>query len=831
MQNQNSIFMLSRPMLDMTAFFLLANLIARLPVLYNFGLNIPALLLAASVFFLFFLRTPRLVDYFCFLFGISFPVYCYQSYTVNSQLFGFLTIFLGLILWFRIRTSGKTRALNGTVAVLLSCCVLVALFSLALFPVSSMARLFSLWSFCDFSNAMFTAPPDSPLYSLAGADRLLLFAIMILLLSSQNDARRLYGQLFKGAVIGGVLAALLGILNQYGLIDLTWFRPQFLDPSGVPRLHSVTGNPGWFAQYLLGSLPFVLLLPLFFRGPVLIRRLGLAVIYLLCGMALLLTGSRTGWLILPVVITFCSMAVVLPNSSSGGLPAGAVLRSAIRTGALLLLVVLISVGLFSIVGQKKTVKKIGLGNARIHYIMQRWRHVLKPGERSKVWRQSLILGMESPVFGLGYAGFKWHQKVMTSIPKSTFARNRQTSNNWDTPHSFPLQLFISNGLAGIALWFLLLAYVFVLLWKDFIRHNHRPAAAALISMTSLLFYGLTQSLPYIPLIWFLFFLSIGYALTVSGNVLPHRLQRARPVCLVFAFLLVVSGAGFYLAHAQSRYLARRYGIISYSDDRKSVQYVGFYPKEDWGSEGTFRWSGARAEIRFKATGVLKFTFVCNTPGLGLDPVQLEVLLENVPVDHYTFWRFGKIRRSYLIPASGAEKTTTVELRVSRTWNPLLAGQGNDTRNLGIAVAGPRVAAALPKNGIGFGPRHFEKRKTGLLTYRWTGQTAVLPLKQYRGRNLTVELKSMLPFITQSPLMVYLYQNNQQVASLRIKDHHWHKLRLPENIRYSIPLQFRVSKTWNPRLTGYGGNPTDLGIALSLSEGDGDSTYQRKSRRP
>ena len=801
-----------RPLCDMAALFLLVDGIARLPALHALGLNVWALLLTVGGLFLLFLARPGLVDRLLLVLGFSFPLYCYQSYTAQSQVFEFLGIVLGLLLWFRLRTGGRIRTLNSSVAILLACCVLLALASLALFPVTAMARLFGLWGWFDFSSALFTAPPDEPLYSLAAADRLLLFFWVALLLSSQDDGRTLYGRLFQGAALGGVAAALLGVLNQYGLVDLAWLRPQFHDPSGVPRLHSVTGNPGWFAQYLVGSLPFVILLP-GGRFPLLLRYLGLALLFLLCGAALLLTASRTSWLIFPCIVVACSLALSLPDRGACALSAGLVRKAVLRTCGLLLLLGLISTGLvLAMTGHHGALERTG--TARIRFIMERMGHVFIPQERSRVWRQSVILAQEGPLFGLGYEGYKWHQKVMTSVPESAFARNRQTSNDWDTPHSFPLQIFISNGLAGLVLWSFLFVCVLALLWWEFRRSCHRVVAALLISMASLLLYGLTQSLQYVPLIWFLLFLGIGYALTVPDKVLSRRLRRLGSLCSATAPLLVVAAVGYYLSHAQSRYLALRYGLPSYAAERGPVQYAGFYPREQWGDDGVFRWTGPRAEMRLPYGGMVEFTLVANTPAMAADPVVVDVTLNSHPLDRYTFWGAGTVRRAYFLPTAPAMGANTLMFTVSRTWSPRRVGLGTDTRNLGIAISAPRPLDGGTLREAGFFGVEADHEQGRVLLYRWTGRSAFLDPAAYGPARLRLLLRAGQPFLERNPVTVCFIQERKAVGSITLSGPGWSEVVLPPTLRRDRPLMLLVSRTWNPRRQGYGSDGRDLGVAVA-----------------
>ncbi|NPA94734.1 MAG: O-antigen ligase family protein, partial [Thermodesulfobacteria bacterium] len=524
------------------------NLVIRVAVLHDQGNNIPLLALSmATLFLLFSLNKHNVFRWFCFVLGLSFPFYCYQSYTVYNQFFEFLIVILGGFAWFRHYSYDvDSGTINKGVVVFLWSCVLLACSSLLLFPVSQIVRLLSLWGPFDFGSAVLSATPENALYAVAAANRLVLFSVVILLLSVQGDAKKYYEKIFQGVITGALLTTVAGVLNQWGILDLGIFRPQFHAPSGVPRLHSVAGNPGWFAQYLIGSLPFIFLLIPKNKG-LFLKLAIVTVVFLFCGAALLLTASRTSWLLFPVVAVagylylFFFGSGTNPNRFKG--------KKSLRTGlfmaAFLWAVGLCVIGAFFVIIQSGPVKGPAGSVTRTQYILHRLENIVTPGERIKVWRESLVLGSESPVFGMGYEGYKWHQRVMSSIPGSRFARSRQTINNWDTPHSFFLQLFISNGIVGVIVWFLLIFYVLYLIFRDAWFHKSTLSMMCFVSILQYLLYGLTQSLQYIPLIWFVFFLQIGYAMTLADRHVYPVAPRLRTVAAALSILLTVIGTGLY----------------------------------------------------------------------------------------------------------------------------------------------------------------------------------------------------------------------------------------------------------------------------------------------
>jgi len=300
--------------------------------------------------------------------------------------------------------------------------------------------------------------------------------------------------------------------------------------------------------------------------------------------------------------------------------------------------------------------------------------------------------------------------------------------------------------------------------------------------------------------------------------------------MVFASLLtVISGGIVYGQNFQSHQFAERYGLPVYGLDRGSEQYLGFYPKEDWGVHGIFHWSGRSAAIVLRNAGVVRFDFVCSAPGLNSLPLTLEVTRDDIPVDRYTFWQKEKITRSYFIPPleDGEQPTSILRFHVSRTWLPKkVGGMVHDTRILGIGVSVPVFISSWPSQDLGFSRWSLTQGMAvagvdvvSPLRYRWTNSSALLPLKKYQATGLTILMKTEHPYVVQQPVKVALAGASGIKKEVVLKDHAWHEMFISaqqaERMQY---LSFVVGRTWNPLLDGYFNDPRNLGIAVAIKQG-------------
>jgi O-antigen ligase len=669
------------------AVFLLLNLAMRFNALHNHSSLFSVLLLVGAVIALTVRFRPGFLKLLCLFLGLSLPLYGFQSYTLYNCIFEFSISYLGCLLLFERNLDQRSLENAGRVVSLLGGFIVLALLSLLLLPISSIMGTLSLWGVFDFSNAVFWATPENPLYSIAAGNRLVLFGIVVFLLAKNPAAVVLYRRLFTGCALSVVAVCLLGLLHHFEIISLAWYRPNFLTGSEVGRLHSVFGNPGWFAEYVIVCTPFVLLLLGRITG-LSTRLLVLSATLALVGASLLLTGSRMSWLAFACVVPFCYLTVLLfyHGKDDQRITWPEISRSCRKIGLGVLVAGLIGGSVFLVVAQSRSVNNNDKYISQTGYILHRIYNIADSKElRFKIWQEALALVSENPLYGMGYEGYRRHQEMMGTIPESRFARQRQTGGNWDDAHNLYVQLVVNNGGIGLLVWLTLVGYVALLLYRDGVTNRNQQSFILLGSLGAFHLYGFAQSMIYVASNWFLFFLIIGYAMLVDQK----RLVRNGKYAVVVLFVAVMIGGIAYGDNLQSRRLAERYGLLRYDKEREVERYSGFYQREDWGKDGYFRWSGRNAEIVLSGSGAVKFDFICHAPRLDKQPVIMDVMLNGLAIDRYTFSDGQKVTRTYFVPAGNDHTTNTLQLRLSRTWVPTYEKMGNDTRVLGVAVSEPR----------------------------------------------------------------------------------------------------------------------------------------------
>ncbi len=790
------------------------NLVTRLAALYNqgvlFGISILLTLVVMLLLWQCFARFALL----CFILGCTLPLFGFQSYTVYGQVFEYLLVVMAMALLFHDQALPRPEGGARILLLLLVTFVLLAAGSELLLPLAALARQMRLWGLFAWGNYFFSATPENPLSGLAACNRLVLFFTVAVLFARRQQGRRWYRALFTGGGLGVLVATLLGLLSQHGILDLTWYRPEFKDASGVDRLQSVFGNPGWFAQYVIVAFPFIFLLP-GQRWPSWTKIFFWMVCLVLCGVALVLTASRTSWLIFPL-LALAILPVVLVSGQQEDRIRQLLLRRNFVISLIVIILLLGSfVGGFLLTRRPATATDWqNINVSRTQYLILRLKNIAIPEERLKVWKEGVSQGMESPWVGLGYGAYKWHQQIMLGIPQSRLSQHKKSQYTWDTPHNFFIQLFCDMGVVGIVLWGVLAATVVWLLWQDLQTRGHVLSLVLLASFVGFHLYGITQSMQYIPVIWFLGFLVIGYCLSLEVvSFSTATLFFRMTVLLMVPTLIVVLVA--YARNFSSLQLARRYHLAHYSIDPHPEQFSGFYPPETKEEDGIFRWTGPRAEILPGASGLLQLVYSCTAPDLDTNPIVLDVFLNGFQLDRATFWNHHPLRRTYWIPPDA--KDGRLLLKVSRTWVPRLVGLGQDTRRLGVAVGEPVVVGRRLDRDIGWSGWELARkikvagRTLGPVSYRWTRMQAHLSHPGTR----TLLLRSGPQEPGGHPLGVRITSGVREI-NIMLTHNRWQYLVLPLDWPIAIHgLHFQISRTVNPRKQGYGDDPRDLGVAVAL----------------
>ncbi|HFD32288.1 MAG TPA: O-antigen ligase domain-containing protein, partial [Gammaproteobacteria bacterium] len=417
--------------------YLLLNVYINSSILLTSNRNFLFPLFCILLFSLVAVRKKHFFFFLLFVFGTTFFLFGFRSYDVQSRFFELEVAVLSFILLVKDRNALKYHLENKVVALLLLLYCCLALCSLLLLPLQDIFAKIRLWGIHDFAFFALNATPELPEYSIAAVNRLLLFSLTAGLLAySGTCAEKYFHYIFKGAVSGMVIAAIIGLLEYFNVLSLSWYVPGSLN-----KLHSLFLNRGWYAEYVLTLAP-LLFLGVCHRSER--RRLYVPIIFValfIVGTSILFTGARSGWGLFTVLLAGSSFVFVGQGS----------LRQKMFKSLLFffMAVVLLFIVSFSIF--KITQMQDGPGvrlpksmSAKQVFLEKRLNNLFRTG-RIKNWQDTVHLIDGRFLFGRGYESFSRQAHILAGIPTSGYKRSQQHQKIRDTAHNFYLQLVVGNG--------------------------------------------------------------------------------------------------------------------------------------------------------------------------------------------------------------------------------------------------------------------------------------------------------------------------------------------------------------------------------------------------
>lgn len=625
---------------------------------------------------------PSILNLYLFALGAVLPLFGYQTYTIQNLWFE--TIICFLCLNFLAGSSKKIVEKNSNVIHgLIITYFFIVLFSLFQLPVESIWQTLKLWGVYDFHVGVFAATPDSFYYSIGATIRLFLFILFIISLNLHDAKINYYRYIIKGCGFGVLALCVGGLFQYFGFFSLEWYRPDFLTPAGVHRFHSLMGNPGWFAEYAVVCLPFVGIL--FRPGKSRISSWAFISSVILIGVCLVFTGSRTSWLLFPFgvfityfLIDYCQSQRV--NNSFNILVA----ESAKKT---FIIAILLTLGLVFIHFQPLQSENAKTTIEQKEFLQDRISEIFLPTVRQELWAETLNVIRGNVLLGKGYESYRWHKEVVEKRKTKEAETKSIDSEQWDTPHQFYLQIVCGNGLVGLIIWFILFFCVIKNLVQSCKGRNEMISGVMLASFILFFLYGLTQSMQYIGIVYFLVFILMGYSCTLNESSIDiqYSLPKKLVYCGIIPLLVVVFWK--YSLNWMSHNDAKDLGISHYRSNSNDHLFRGFYKKEDWGESGIYRWSGRRAEVLIEKNGLYRIRFACHAPRLDILPVQLTVYRNEVEVEELIFTHPENVTRMYYFDNHGSGMNRLV-IHVSRIWSPKREHLNDDARYLGVAVSEP-----------------------------------------------------------------------------------------------------------------------------------------------
>jgi hypothetical protein len=342
------------------------------------------------------------------------------------------------------------------------------------------------------------------------------------------------------AITAGMVAVIvLGLLEVFAGVSLAPLRGDTAGSVAVRTgmLQSVSGNPGWFSQYLVYALPYSLVL----LAGVTATRLRLGVLATLAGAAafsLLLVFQRGGWLAGLLVLAYIAyVAAQLVQSATSVERARRHLPWRMLIYATTLIVV---AGGFSL-WLARTISPGAVYNSSAY--LDRLTSIAS-GDRLPYTLAGLRITALHPVLGAGHESFAYRYAIYYDRPGGPFSDSTYRVPVPSSAHNVYLQTSSGTGLVGLAILIGLFATAAV----TANRIRRRPGAsraelavvaAAFGSLLGMSFYGLVQEVFYVHALRLMFFVAVGLIAGLGADLVrwPARLPPVLWATLSLALVL------------------------------------------------------------------------------------------------------------------------------------------------------------------------------------------------------------------------------------------------------------------------------------------------------
>lgn len=597
--------------------------------------------------------------------GASLPFFGFQSYSAHAQVLHFLVSVAALAL---LPDTGERRPGEGfgPLRLWLMGFVGVMLAGLPLLPFGEMASALRETGPLGLARMLAYSVAASSFYAVAALDRLALYALFAWELSRTREDDPLM------AMARGVAASIPAAL-AFGLAE--YFLARGTAYAMSDRLTSLFLNPGWFAEYVCVGFPLLFLLG---RGRA--RWLLFAVLAMALA-AMVLTMARAAWLVSGTLAMGCVVA------ATGGFDLFTLNYRRMAKGALLGLaaVAVVGVGVYGVL----SATRVSLLNFPLATMIVQRLEKFSETPRPLVFKSGILIGLESPVSGMGYETYAWHYPHLMEAPAGRMAREiPRDAEVFEATHNLFIQIFSGAGLLGLAAWVFLAFRAAQLALRAHRLRADAMSLAALFSLAAFHGFGFFQEMIYIPAVWLLFFVVLAWCLRLEdahggwiANFTERRAGRAVALAVLAALALNLSNAGFAAT-------ASRLGLDAYpAPGSQDVQGLSG-PEAVSGRE--VLWSSGASSFLLQGEGPWRFTVGVPHPDVAARPVRVALSAGGKVVWEKVFDASTGREASFEVGRDAVKPGERIFLTASRLYFPLTSGI-KDYRALGVWIAGPGLS--------------------------------------------------------------------------------------------------------------------------------------------
>lgn len=379
------------------------------------------------------------------------------------------------------------------------------------------------------------------------------------------------------------------------------------------------------------------------------RRIGALLLCVALGAGLVLSGSRSGFVLAALSLILLLFSKAFSRRARGAALAGLLLLAA---------------------GAAAIAFRAGTGSAGAR-LAQTFDPALpfeyRSSARPMLWRAAGRLFLRHPLEGAGMGAFTWR------LPDLLLEEGRSLGTR-DNPGSGYVQAFAETGAIGFLVTIAAAASLAAQAWRGTRRPSPDPrAAAAGISVVAFLAALAAGSHWLAADVSFLFFLLAAASAPEAGQReagLVRRLRIAAVLAYAGAVLVAIAGTG------------------SPSETFRYAPRVGFHERET-GPGGPFRWTRRRFAVRVRPGETVRLGLA------NFGPVGQPIVVEARCGGRTVYRRALPPGGATAVRIAGAARPSAIVFALDRTFVPRRLGVSGDRRTLGLLTTSSADTAPGP----------------------------------------------------------------------------------------------------------------------------------------
>lgn len=328
-----------------------------------------------------------------------------------------------------------------------------------------------------WSNSFFVSLKELPLF-LAGP---LLYFIIVNNIREEKQINRIIGVV----IIVGAALGIYGIL-QYNNIDFSFWAPV----GGRSKIFGLSGNPGYFAGYLM--LPLSLAISLFLVAKNRNRKILLLIGILLMGTTLIVTIARSSYAAFGLSLIFMFLLFLLARGKR-------FIIDNRKIFIFLLIVIILAVSIFIIPNPLNKPGTI-ISEIKARISTTRLTNEFSSGRRMAIWKCTWMMIKDHPLLGSGIGTYKYNTlRYQAKFFEQGDNRSIYPYGVADKAHNEYIQLWAELGTIGLAIFLWLIIAYFIYGIRYLKREKDEQKQGIMIGMMGAVVAFLVDSFFWFPL--------------------------------------------------------------------------------------------------------------------------------------------------------------------------------------------------------------------------------------------------------------------------------------------------------------------------------------------